>query len=162
MCLKSTKSKNWNKFFYQNVWKTISKFFTLIDFCVSLMFFLNSNKKNGKKVRPKSQKVQHWDNFLCQFWKVQNSFLKNIPEKKYLYFIIIFPFLTFFLVYEHPKGTKHGMKYENPLFFKKRFLCKRCWICCKNSTNVAKKISNNSLVPGLFPKFFFGCYINMF
>ena len=38
---------------------------------------------------------------------VLNGFLKNIPENKKLYFIIIFPFFTFFLHYEHPKGTKN-------------------------------------------------------
>ena len=105
---------------------------------------------------PKSQKVQNWNNFWCQFWKVWNSFLKNIPEKNILHFIILFPFLTFFLLYEHPKGTKHGMKHENPLFFKKRFLCKRCWICCKNSTNVAKNSPIILWYPVYFQIFFLG------
>ena len=32
--------------------------------------------------------------------------LKLTPESKKLYFIILYRFFTFFLHYEHPKGTK--------------------------------------------------------
>ena len=109
-----------------------------MDFCVSLIFFLNS-KKNGEKSPAKITKSTKLRQFVMSILKGLNSFLKNILEKKNLHFIILYLFLNFFLLYEHPKGTKHGMKHENPLFFKKRFLCKKCWICCKNSTNVAKK-----------------------
>ena len=70
-------------------------------------------KKNGGKSPAKITKSTKLRQFLMSILKGLNGFLKNIPEKKYLQFIIIFPFLTFFLVYEHPKGTKHGMKHEN-------------------------------------------------
>jgi len=65
--------------------------------------------------------------------------LKNIPEKKYLHFIILFPLLTFFLLYEYPKGTKIGTKHKNPLFFKKWFmqevldLLQKFNKCCKKN-----------------------------
>ena len=132
LCLKSTKSKNWNKFFYQNVWKTISNFFTLIDFCVSLIFFLNS-KKNGEKVRPKSQKVQHWDNFerfKMVFWKI-------FQRRNIFTLLFFFHFLLFFWFMNTQKAQKLEQNMRI-LSSSKRGLRKKCWICCKNSTNVAK------------------------
>ena len=107
-------------------------------------------KRNGEKSPAKITRSTK----LRQFWKIQNGFLKNISEKKYLHFIILFPFLTFFWF----MNTQKAQTLERNmtiLSLSKRGLRKNCWICCKNSANVAKKFSNNSLVLGLFPNFFF-------
>lgn len=99
--------------------------------------------KNGH-FAPKMAKIAKntkLSKFLCQFWKVWNGFLKKIPESKKLYFIILFPFFTFFLYYEHPKGTKNGTKHDHPLVFKKRLMQKVLDLLL-NAINVAKKFSN--------------------
>ena len=131
-----------------------------MDFCVSLIIFVNS-KKNGGKSPAKITKSTKLRQFFMSILKGLNDFLKNIPEKKYLHFIILFPFLTFFWFMNTQKAQKLERNMRI-LSSSKRGLRTKCWICCKNSTNVAKKFSNNSLVSGLFPNFFSGCYINMF
>ena len=113
-----------------------------MDFCVSLIFFLNSKKKRGKKSGQNHKKYKIETIFDVNFEKFKMVFWKIFQRRKIFIFSFLLHFLLFFLLYEHPKGTIHGINHENPLFFKKRSLCKKCWICCKNSTNVAKKFSN--------------------
>ena len=147
--------------FSQNVRKTISKFFTLMDFCVSLIFFLNSKKKRGKKSGQNHKKYKietifdvNFERFKMVFWKI---------FQRRIFFILLFflHFLLFFCFMNTQKAQKWNETWESSLLQKEVFM-QKCWICCKNLTNVAKKISSNSLVPGLFPKKFSWCYINMF
>ena len=71
--------------------------FTLMDVCVSLIFFLNSKTNGGKSPAKitKSTKLRqffdvNFERFKMGFWK--------IFQRKILHFIILFPFLTFFLL----------------------------------------------------------------
>ena len=110
--------------------------------------------KIAKSTKIKQIFYVNFERFKMVFWK--------IFQRRKIFILVFFShFLLFFCFMNIQKAQK--MKRKMRIFTSsKRGLCQKCWICCKNSTNVAKKFSNNSLVPGLFPNFFSGCYINIF
>ena len=146
--------------FYQNVCKTILNF-SLWWFLRFFDIFLKFKKKRGKKSGQNHKKYKietifdvNFERFKMVFWKYSRE------EKSSFYYFFSIPY--FFFALWAPKRHKTWNETWESSLLQKEVLCKRCWICCKNSTNVAKIFSNNSLVPGLFPKIFFWCYINMF
>ena len=124
-------------------------------------FFLKFKKKRGKNSgqNHKMYKIEtifdfNFERFKMVFWKI-------FQRRKIFILLFFFHFLLFFWFMNTQKAQKLE-QIMRILSSSKRNLCKKCWIGCKNSTNVAKTFSNNSLVPCLFPNFFSGCYINMF
>ena len=94
-----------------------------MDFCVSLIFFLNS-KKTGGKSPAKITKSAKLRQFLMSILEGLKWFSEKYSREEISSFYYSFSIAYIFLLYEHPKGTKIETKHENPLFFKKRFLQK--------------------------------------
>ena len=83
-------------------------------------------KKNGGKSPAKITKSAKLRQFFMSILKGLKWFSEKYSREEISSFYYYFSISYFFLVYEHPKATKRGLR-------------KKCWICCKNSTNVAKK-----------------------
>ena len=114
--------------------------------------------KNGH-FAPKMAKIATWKYKIKQildvnFERFEMVFWKNFQRAKNFILSFFFHFFSFFLYYEHPKGTKNGTKHDHPLVFKKRLMQKVLDLLL-NAINVAKNFPTFSLVPSLFPIFFF-------
>ena len=123
-----------------------SRFF---DICLKF-----KKKNKGKKSGQNHKKYKIETIFDVNFERFKMVFWKIFQRRNIFILLFFFHFLLFFWFMNTQKAQKLERNMRI-LSSSKRGLRKKCWICCKNSTNVAKKISNNFLLPNLFPNVFF-------
>ena len=115
------------------------KIFHYYGFLRFFDIFLKFKKKRGGKSGQNHKKYKIETIFYVNFERFEIVFWKIFQRKNIFILLFFFHFLPFFLLNEHPKGTKIGMKQENPLFFKKRFMQKVLDLlqkfnkCCKKN-----------------------------
>ena len=81
------------------------------------------------------------------FWKI-------FQRRNIFILLFFFPFLTFFFWFMNTQKAQSLERNMRILSSSKRGLRKKCWICCKNSINVATNFPTILWYYGLLPNFF--------
>ena len=137
------------------------KIFHFDRFCVSLILFLNSKKKRGKSPA-KITKSTTLRKFFMSILKGLKWFSEKYSREEISSFYYSFPISYIFFALWKPKRPKNWNETWKSSLLQKEVYATSVGFVPKIQQMLQKTFPNNSLVPSLFPKFFVGCYINMF